>query len=54
MMQDEGESKPFGFTSDAAEEGKEEEGDSSDDDDYDCQVSIFDVTNILVRTFHRG
>mgnify|MGYP006950503617 CR=1 FL=1 len=54
MMQDEGESKPFGFTSDAAEEGKEEEGDSSDDDDYDCQVSNFDVSNILVRTFHRG
>ena len=41
MMQDEGESKPFGFTEDAAEEGKEEDGDSSDDDDYDCQVSFF-------------
>lgn len=37
MMQDEG-STPFGFTEDPTEEGKQED-ESSDDDDYDCQVS---------------
>ena len=48
MMQDEGETKPFGFTDDAAdEEGKEEDLESSDDDDYDCQVSVFNNSHSL-------
>ena len=47
MMQDEGETKPFGFTDDTAEEGKEEDLESSDDDDYDCQVSTHLIPNLL-------
>jgi hypothetical protein len=39
MMDDEETKKPFGFTDDAAEEGKSDE--DSDDDEYDCQVSRY-------------